>query len=1067
MTELLNNIETPSDAELISRVRGGDVAAYGDLFSRHVTAANRLARQLVRGPDADDLVSEAFAKVLSVLQGGGGPDVAFRAYLLTAVRRLHVDRVRAGSRLQTTGDMTAFDPGIPFQDTAVEGFESGAAAKAFASLPERWQLVLWHLEVEGQKPADIAPLLGMSANSVSALAYRAREGLRQAFLTMHLSDISEADCRWVNEHLGAYVRSGLSKRDTGKVQTHLEGCRRCTAMYLELTEVNSNLSGIIAPLLLGAAATGYVASSGGVSAAGLVSTVAGRVRDVVVGNATAATAGAVAAGVAAAAVVGISLTTGRAREHVVTADKPIAGAAPAVPKSFPAAPKTSKAPLAAATTPATRPVTPAAPWFAAASSDVPAPVVPAPDAPAAYAPTPVPLPGTGSQPGTSGGAPSGNGGSSGPPASNPGTSNPGTPDPGTANPGTTAPGTTAPGTGNGPGPSNPGTGNDPGTDSGSPPSSSPIQVDVALQVDKSGVQVHLAAAAGLPSYFDVQLQPADSGITFDKSPCSAAPTPTVTCVVPQSGGGSAFVRSNLAPGVAPTSFDVTLPFAPISASQQETDVTVLVTLPKGYESSDSSSNSSVFHYVPVMLPTVAIASLTESAHTVDTGGQDTYTVSTRVTGAPSATTPIKLYVTETLPAADVEFGVQPSSGPCSGSGASISCIGLSADSTVDVVLTMTDDAATKAHLAVGASPAYLASADDAALSLQPGLNLGLKLPAQPISEDPDNTFRLDAAITGLESAVPAIRSVVLRLPDGAVVFENNDYCHGDAHVETCTLEQGLVHPTLKYTGDIAATSSLTVDVPEPYIDLDQQAPNEGVLTLVPAGVVMPPTAAATITVPQSVSAIAGTSFDVPVTVSGLPAGYEGGGTFAVSDGTVTATGCTSTGLTAACPSLPTEVILHVTGATVGGTLTITLSGLDGYGNPTSPIQASTLLRGPFTIVSAAFGQSSQNTAPLTVLTTGGAPGSPVTLSIKSTDESVYFLTSHDCTVPEGHSATATCTLNGQDGTFRFEVKLPQGQEKKATTLYVGDSADGTPVAPYQPTEDGEPANSTSMSPLLR
>ena len=94
MTDLLSDVETPSDAELISRVRGGDVAAYGELFSRHEDAAQRLARQLVRGPDADDLVSEAFAKVLSVLQGGGGPDVAFRAYLLTAVRRLHVDRIR-------------------------------------------------------------------------------------------------------------------------------------------------------------------------------------------------------------------------------------------------------------------------------------------------------------------------------------------------------------------------------------------------------------------------------------------------------------------------------------------------------------------------------------------------------------------------------------------------------------------------------------------------------------------------------------------------------------------------------------------------------------------------------------------------------------------------------------------------------------------------------------------------------------------------------------------------------------------------------------------------------------
>lgn len=323
MTDLVHDVDAPSDAELISRVRGGDVAAYGELFSRHVDAAKRLSRQLVRGPDADDLVSEAFAKVLTVLQGGGGPDVAFRAYLLTSVRRLHVDRIRSGARLQTSDDMEAFDPGVPFQDTAVEAFESGAAAKAFASLPERWQLVLWHLEVEGQKPADVAPLLGMSPNSVSALAYRAREGLRQAFLTMHLNDISETDCRWVNEHLGAYVRNGLAKRESTKVQAHLDECRRCTAMYLELTEVNSNLRGIIGPLLLGAAATGYLASSG-TAAGGLgLAAMFGRVRDTVSANAGAATAGAVAAGVAAVVTAGIMLLPSSGPDKVVGADEPV------------------------------------------------------------------------------------------------------------------------------------------------------------------------------------------------------------------------------------------------------------------------------------------------------------------------------------------------------------------------------------------------------------------------------------------------------------------------------------------------------------------------------------------------------------------------------------------------------------------------------------------------------------------------------------------------------------------------------------------------------------------------
>src|SRR4051794_19908259 len=223
-----------SDAELISSVRGGDVSAYGALFARPRDAATRLARQLVSAPDADDLVSEAFAKVLNVLLAGGGPDVAFRAYLLTAVRRLHVDKIRLTNRAMPTDDLSPYDEGEPFKDTVIAGFEGGVAARAYASLPERWQLVLWHLEVEGQKPAEVAPLLGMTPNSVSALAYRAREGLRQAYLQMHSADISDADCQWVHDRLGAYVRKGLSRRDSAKVEEHLRSCRKCTALFIEL-----------------------------------------------------------------------------------------------------------------------------------------------------------------------------------------------------------------------------------------------------------------------------------------------------------------------------------------------------------------------------------------------------------------------------------------------------------------------------------------------------------------------------------------------------------------------------------------------------------------------------------------------------------------------------------------------------------------------------------------------------------------------------------------------------------------------------------------------------------------
>ena len=268
MSEMASTSTGRSDAELISAVRSGDNDAYAELYGRHHDAAMRMARQLVPGPDADDLVAEAFLRVMSVVRAGKGPDEFFRAYLLSTIRRLHIDRIRATRRVRSTDDEAELDRVVRFVDPVEMTFEQKAAADAFSSLPERWQLVLWHLDVEGQKPAQIAPLLGLSPNSVSALAYRAREGLRLAYLQGHLAPPLDDTCRWTTSHLGQYVRKALSKRDTARVDQHLDTCSRCAALCLELTEVNSHLPGLLAPVVIGTAAAGYLSSGGATAAAG-------------------------------------------------------------------------------------------------------------------------------------------------------------------------------------------------------------------------------------------------------------------------------------------------------------------------------------------------------------------------------------------------------------------------------------------------------------------------------------------------------------------------------------------------------------------------------------------------------------------------------------------------------------------------------------------------------------------------------------------------------------------------------------------------------------------------------
>ncbi|MFG3339422.1 sigma-70 family RNA polymerase sigma factor [Glycomyces sp. NPDC048151] len=261
--------ETRSDPELIAATRGGDTTAYAVLYERHVHSARRLARILSRDPaGADDLVSEAFAKLLHTFREGGGPDLAFRPYMLQTLRNTFYDRVRRDKKVEFTDDITAHDSGEIYVDPAVEGQERRYAALAFGKLPERWRMVLWHTEVEEDSPAKIATMLGMTPNGVSALAYRAREKLRQNYLSEHAADSPREECRWTVDRIGARVRGKLGERDASKVDDHLDSCVTCNLLFAELTELNSGLRGVIAVIFLGGAASPYLAA-GAVSAAGI------------------------------------------------------------------------------------------------------------------------------------------------------------------------------------------------------------------------------------------------------------------------------------------------------------------------------------------------------------------------------------------------------------------------------------------------------------------------------------------------------------------------------------------------------------------------------------------------------------------------------------------------------------------------------------------------------------------------------------------------------------------------------------------------------------------------------
>ncbi|MEW2404494.1 sigma-70 family RNA polymerase sigma factor [Streptomyces sp. NPDC046862] len=300
----------PSDSELIGRMRAGDDAAYEELYRRHASAVRRYARTCCRDAHtADDLTAEVFARVLQAVRGGSGPDHAVRAYLLTTVRRVAaswtksakrehlvddfavfaVEASRGAESSDATASLGAFGAGLDLgaDVRALHDAEQSLAMRAFRSLPERWQAVLWHTEVEDESPSEVATLFGLDANGTRVLASRAREGLKQAYLQAHVSAAlatNSEECARYADRLGAYARGSLRTRAERGLRKHLEGCVKCRLAAGQIQEVASGIPAVVpvavigwfgaagyakvAALVAGGAGAGAVGVAGGAAVAG-------------------------------------------------------------------------------------------------------------------------------------------------------------------------------------------------------------------------------------------------------------------------------------------------------------------------------------------------------------------------------------------------------------------------------------------------------------------------------------------------------------------------------------------------------------------------------------------------------------------------------------------------------------------------------------------------------------------------------------------------------------------------------------------------------------------------------
>ena len=173
---------TFTDDELMEKIRGGDAAAFAQLYDRHASAVFGYCLFTLGGNHAmaDDISQEAWLKVArnaAKYECRG----TFKAWLMTITRNETVSQIRR----QLPAEELEEETPVPIEDgagieEALQGFQNTEKLRqAVAALPDsqRLALMLW-LEEESTY-AGIAEKMGVGESVARGLLERAKRGLRQ------------------------------------------------------------------------------------------------------------------------------------------------------------------------------------------------------------------------------------------------------------------------------------------------------------------------------------------------------------------------------------------------------------------------------------------------------------------------------------------------------------------------------------------------------------------------------------------------------------------------------------------------------------------------------------------------------------------------------------------------------------------------------------------------------------------------------------------------------------------------------------------------------------------------
>jgi RNA polymerase sigma-70 factor (ECF subfamily) len=163
---------------------GGGEHAFAAAVRVHEDVLAGIARRLCKNTaDADDLLHDTYERALRAWDRYDDRG-NLRAWLVSIMNNLFIDRCRKAKRTPATSDITEIEVAAPPPDAPPQWgrVQDEQVHRALATLSEDFRRVYELHTIEGKSYDQIAALLGIAKNTVGTRLIRARHKLKAALL---------------------------------------------------------------------------------------------------------------------------------------------------------------------------------------------------------------------------------------------------------------------------------------------------------------------------------------------------------------------------------------------------------------------------------------------------------------------------------------------------------------------------------------------------------------------------------------------------------------------------------------------------------------------------------------------------------------------------------------------------------------------------------------------------------------------------------------------------------------------------------------------------------------------